>query len=70
MSNLGNLSIHDCSQNFTQIKIINIDKQCLYPGISLSIDKYFLAVNGEESKYISVRNSETFDLKNNVNLNK
>ena len=69
MSNLGNLSIHDCSQNFTQIKIINIDKQCLYPDISLSIDKYFFAVNGEESKYISVRNSETFDLKNNVNLN-
>ena len=69
MSNLGNLSIHDCSQNFTQIKIINLDKHCLYPDISLSIDKYFFAVNGEESKYISVRNSETFDLKNNVNLN-
>ena len=69
MSNLGNLSIHDCSQNFSQIKVINLEKQCLYPDISLSIDNYFFAINGEGSKYISVRNSETYDLKNNVNLN-
>jgi glutamine cyclotransferase len=28
-----------------------------------------MILNGEGSKYISVRNSETYDLKNNVNLN-
>ena len=68
MSNLGNLSIHDCSQNFAQIKIINIDNQCIYPDISLSIDQNFFALIGSESKFIPVRSSETFDLKNNVNL--
>ena len=69
MSSLGNLSIHDCCQEFNQIKVINLEKPCLYPDISLSIDQYFFAFIGEESKYISVRNSETFDLKNNINLN-
>ena len=70
MSNLGNLSIHDCSKNFTQIKVINNEKQCLYPDISLSIDQHYFAIIGSESKYILVRNSETFDLKNEIDINK
>ena len=70
MSNLGNLSIHDCSKNFTQIKVINNERQCLYPDISLSIDQHYFAIIGPESKYILVRNSETFDLKNEIDINK
>ena len=68
MSNLGNLSIHDCTNNFIQIKIINIENSCIYPDLSLSPDQNYFAINGSESKYIPIRNSETFDLKNTVNL--
>ena len=68
MSNLGNLSIHDCTQNFIQIKVINLEKECLYPDISLSIDQNYFAVNGAESKYINIRNSDSIDLKSNINL--
>ena len=68
MSNLGNLSIHDCTQNFIQIKVINLEKECLYPDISLSIDQNYFAVNGAESKYINIRNSDSIDLKSNINV--
>ena len=68
MSNFGNLSIHDCTNNFAQMKIINIDKQCLYPDLSISPDQNYFAINGDESKYIPIRNTKTFDLKNTVNI--
>ena len=68
MSNLGNLSIHDCEKNFIQIKTINIEKQCLYPDFSLSPDQNYFAINGAESRYIPIRNIQTFDLKNTVKV--
>ena len=58
----------DNSSNFAQMKIINIDKQCLYPDLSTSPDQNYFAINGDESKYILIRNTKTFDLKNTVNI--
>ena len=69
MSAYGNLSIHDCFYNYKQIKIINIEKQCLYSDISLSVDQNFFATIGPESKYVLTWNSESFATKNNINLN-
>ena len=46
MSAYGNLSIHDCFYNYKQITIINIEKQCIYSDISLSVDQNFFATIG------------------------
>ena len=69
MNIFGNLSIHDCNSNYSQIKIINIDKQCLYTDISLSIEQNHFSTIGPESKYVLTWNSLSFDMKNNINLN-
>ena len=69
MSAFGNLSIHDCNSNYSQIKIINIDKQCLFTDISLSIDENYFSTIGPESKFVLTWNSFSFDKKNNINLN-
>ena len=69
MSAFGNLSVHDCKLNYTQIKIIRIEKQCLYTDISLSMDQNYFTTIGPESKYVLTWNSESFARKNNINLN-
>ena len=69
MSAFGNLSVHDCKLNYTQIKIIRIEKQCFYTDISLSMDQNYFATIGPESKYVLTWNSESFARKNNINLN-
>ena len=68
MSAFGNLSIHDCNLNYAQIKIINIEKQCLFTDISLSLDQNYFATIGPESKCIYIWNSESFAKKNHINL--
>ena len=70
MSSMGNLSIHNCVLNYSQIKIINIEKQCIYTDISLSTEQNFFATIGSESKYVLTWNCESYDMKNNINLNK
>ena len=69
MSAFGNLSVHDCFNNYKQIKIINIEKQCLYTDISLSVDQNYFATIGPESKYALTWNSESLAIKNNINVN-
>ena len=68
MSAFGNISIHDCFYNYKQIKIINIKKPCLYTDISLSPDQNYYATIGSESKTVLTWNSESFAIKNNINL--
>ena len=69
MSSMGNLSIHNCVFEYTQIKIINIEKQCLYNDLSLNLDQTFFATIGPESKFILTWNCESFAMKNKINLN-
>ena len=45
----GNRSIYDSSNNYIQIKIINIDIPSIYTDISLSVEAYYFATVGSES---------------------
>ena len=69
MSSMGNLSIHNCVLEFSQIKIINIEKQCLYNDLSLNIEQNFFTTIGPESKFVLTWNCESFSMKNKINLN-
>ena len=69
MSSFGNLSIHNCSLDYCQIKIINIETQSFFTDISLSLDEFYFATIGPESKKVLTWNCQSFDIKNNINLN-
>ena len=69
MSAQGNLSIHDSSNNYIQIKIINIDTPAIYTDISLAVEADYFATIGSESNCALVWNSLTFGLKNRVPIN-
>ena len=66
MSAQGNLSIHDCSNNYIQIKIINIDTPTVYTDISIAVEKDYFATIGSESNCALVWNCVTFGMKNRV----
>ena len=69
MSAQGNISIHDSSNNYIQIKIINIDTPAIYTDISLSVEADYFATIGSESNCALVWNSLTFGMKNRVPIN-
>ena len=69
MSAQGNISIHDCSNNYIQIKIINIDTPAIYTDISLAVEADYFATIGPESNCALVWNSLTFGMKNRVPIN-
>ena len=69
MSAQGNISIHDSSNNYIQIKIINIDTPAIYTDISLSVEADYFATIGSESNCALVWNALTFGLKNRVPIN-
>ena len=46
MSAQGNLCIHDCSNNYIQIKIINIDTPSIYTDISLAVEADYFSTIG------------------------
>ncbi len=66
MSAQGNLSIHDCSNNYIQIKIINIDTPSIYTDISLAVEADYFSTIGSESNCALVWNCLTFGMKNRV----
>ena len=69
MSAQGNISIHDSSNNYIQIKIINIDTPAIYTDISLAVEADYFATIGSESNCALVWNSLTFGMKNRVPIN-
>ena len=69
MSSQGNISILDCSNNYIQIKIINIDIEAKYTDISLAVEADYFATIGPESNCALVWNSLTFGMKNRVPIN-
>ena len=69
MSAQGNISIHDSSNNYIQIKIINIDTPAIYTDISLAVEGDYFATIGSESNCALVWNSVTFGMKNRVPIN-
>ena len=69
MSAQGNLSIHDCSNNYIQIKIINIDTPTVYTDISLAVEADYFSTIGSESNCALVWNCLTFGMKNRVPIN-
>ena len=69
MSAQGNISIHDCSNNYIQIKIINIDTPAVYTDISLAVEADYFATIGPESNCALVWNCLTFGMKNRVPIN-
>ena len=69
MSAQGNLSIHDSSNNYIQIKIINIDTPAIYTDISLAVEADYFATIGSESNCALVWNCLTFGMKNRVPIN-
>ena len=69
MSAQGNISIHDCSNNYIQIKIINIDTPAIYTDISLAVEADYFSTIGPESNCVLVWNSLTFGMKNRVPIN-
>ncbi len=69
MSAQGNLSIHDCSNNYIQIKIINIDTPTVYTDISLAVEADYFSTIGPESNCALVWNCMTFGMKNRVPIN-
>ena len=69
MSAQGNLSIHDCSNNYIQIKIINIDTPAIYTDISLAVEADYFSTIGSESNCALVWNCMTFGMKNRVPIN-
>ena len=69
MSAQGNLSIHDCSNNYIQIKIINIDTPTVYTDISLAVEADYFSTIGPESNCALVWNCLTFGMKNRVPIN-
>ena len=66
MSAQGNLSIHDCSNNYIQIKIINIDTPAIYTDISLAVEADYFSTIGSESNCALVWNCLSFGMKNRV----
>ena len=69
MSVQGNLSIHDSSNNYIQIKIINIDTPAIYTDISLAVEEDYFSTIGSESNCALVWNCLTFGMKNRVPIN-
>ena len=69
MSAQGNLSIHDCSNNYIQIKIINIDTPAIYTDICLAVEADYFSTIGPESNCALVWNCLTFGSKNRVPIN-
>ena len=69
MSAQGNISIHDCLNNYIQIKIINIDTPAIYTDISLAIEADYFGTIGSESNCALVWNCLTFGMKNRVPIN-
>ena len=69
MSAQGNISIHDCSNNYIQIKIINIDTPAIYTDISLAVESDYFSTIGSESNCALVWNCLTFGMKNRVPIN-
>ena len=69
MSSQGNMSIHDSSSNYIQVKILRIDQPAINTDLSLSIDKNYFATIGPESNCALVWNSNTFGMKNRVPVN-
>ena len=69
MSAQGNISMHDCSNNYIQIKIINIDTPSIYTDISLAVEADYFATIGPESNCALVWNCLTFGMKNRVPIN-
>ena len=69
MSAQGNISIHDCSNNYIQIKIINIDTPAIYTDISLAVEADYFGTIGPESNCALVWNCLTFGMKNRIPIN-
>ena len=69
MSAQGNLSIHDCLNNYKQSKIISIDTPAIYTDISIDVEKDYFCTIGSESNCALVWNCITFGMKNRVIVN-
>lgn len=66
MNSQGHMSIHDCSNNYIQIKLIKIDEPTQNTDISLTTEEDYFATIGPESNCVIVWNAKTFGMKNRV----
>lgn len=66
MNSQGNMSIHDCNNNFIQIKLIKIDEPTAFTDISLCPEEDYFATIGPESNCVIVWNSKSFGIKNRI----
>jgi WD40 repeat protein len=62
----GNISIHDCLNQFIQIKLIKIDEPSTYTDLSITLEEEYFATIGPESNCVIVWNANTFGMKNRI----
>lgn len=68
MSNTGNISLHDTSCEFIQIKVIKIESPTQNPFMTVSKEEDFFSTIGPDSNNVLVWNTTTYGIKNRIPL--